>query len=83
MSIGCYNGQRRKERELVVKELGTERAALMSDDDVAEWIEGNFAIFWGDRASGLGTHDADEETIVLIPNEVYEGVKDSLVWLRR
>lgn len=81
--MGYYTGQTRKARELAVKELGTEKAALMSDHDVTEWIEDNFKIFWGDIEDDYGKHSFDEELIVLMPNDVYESVKDSIVWLHR
>jgi len=84
MSIGYYASQSRKARELAVKELGAEKAAFMSDGEITEWIDSNYAIFWGDCDSdGLGSHKHDEETVALIPNDVYYRIEDSIVWLTR
>ena len=82
-SIGYYTGQTRKARELAVKELGAEKAAHMSDSDICDWIEGFYAIFWGDCEDSIGSHSSDDELIALIPRDVYRSIMDSIVWLER
>lgn len=80
-SIGYYVGQKRKARELAAAQLGAERAACMTDDDVTEWIESNFKIFWDDDSSDY--HRRNEDSIALMPNDVYDSIADSIVWLDR
>ena len=81
--IGYYTGQKRKARELAVKELGAEKVAHMSDSEIGDWIEDNYAVFWGDCEDGIGIHSSDEELIALIPSDVYRSIADSIVWLGR
>ena len=82
-SLGGYVGQSRKARDLAVKELGAEKVAFMDDNSIVEWIEDNYAIFWGDKEEDFGRHIYDEEIIALVPNEVYRSIRESIVFLER
>ena len=81
-ALGWYRGQARAARELAVRKLGADEAALMDDDAVVEWIIENYAIFWGD-CEVCGAHGWDNQTIALVPNDVFHGIVDEIEWLRR
>lgn len=78
MSLARYTGQSRKLRELAIEKLGAEKVAGMSDGDVTSFIDGEYAIFWGDNTidSFMG-HDPDEELIVLIRNDAFRELRES------
>ena len=83
MGIGIYRGQERKLRELAVRELGAEKVSLMTEEDVSEWVEGRYEIFWGDLDDRCGNHGCDAEVVVLVPNDVFESIRESVVWINR
>lgn len=74
--IAGYTGQQRKLRDLAIENLGIEQVAKMSDSEIADWVEGTYAIFWGDKEDGLGSHDPTSELLVLIPSDKFHELVD-------
>ncbi|NBI31870.1 hypothetical protein [Enterorhabdus sp. P55] len=77
MSLARYTGQSRKLRELAVEKLGAEKVACMSDEEVTSFVDGEYAIFWGDCTDGFAGHGPDEETIVLVRNDAFRELRES------
>lgn len=76
MSIGSYMGQKTKLRELALAKLSCDQVSRMCDKDIDHFIEDGYAIFWGDDKGNLLGHRPDDETIVLIPSDVYGDLLD-------
>lgn len=74
--IAEYTGQAKKMRKMAIESLGVEKVALMSESDIAKWIDDNYAIFWGDTEDGLGSHYPTREIIVLIPGDKFSELLD-------
>lgn len=74
--LAKYTGQTKALRKMAIESLGVEKVALMSESDIADWVNNNYAIFWGDVEDGLGSHDPTREIVVLIPSGKFHELLD-------
>lgn len=85
MSRICgYTGQIRKMRKFATEKLGSDKVVEMCDQDIDEWADDNYTIFWADTEDVL-YHAPDPEIFVLIPNNAFHELleRGDIVFIER
>lgn len=74
--IASYTGQVKKLRKIAIDLVGSDEVSLMSDSEIAELVNENYAIFWGDQSNGFNDHLPTDEIVVLIPIKIFNDLRD-------
>lgn len=84
MTILCYRtGQIKALRNFASSQLGSEKVALMRDQEIEEWAIKTYVVLWGNYKTYDDDYKGDPEVFYLVDKVFFEQHKTEFVKISR